>query len=244
MELKTLILGLAVSLGAFAVKSGGGLSYLYLQMPGKWAKTLVSLYFIACYGVVFMAAAWVLSRVDLTRHINILQGFFKSGMALHLLLALLISVWGVRLLVKNRQDRGITRGWVPLVVPCPICFCVILLSSSFVSALYPGTPLVFVCLYIGFVLISLTVALLFAFVIRDRERAGSFLGTLMLYIAGYFILSVIVIPQFGDLDRIYRISLAEDISGISKDRLIVIVFCLVAVFTGFVSTVFKQNERE
>ncbi len=114
-----------------------------------------------------------------------------------------------------------TSGWIPLVVPCPVCFSVILLSGSFVSALYPDSSLVFYGFYAGFLLISLVVASLFTLVIRDKGSAGAFLGALMLYIAGYFVLSVIVIPQFADLQKIYRIFFSENAFSLSKETLIV-----------------------
>ncbi len=209
MEFKTLIIGLFLSTAAFAVKAGGGLAYLFLQTPDKRQKAVASFGFMVVYGLVFLLAALILAKINLTRHLDLLQGFFKSGMTLHFLLALLLAVWGIRLLLKNRQDKQATQAWIPLLIPCPVCFSVILLSCSFVSALYPGSFLVFVYLYAGFILISLTVAAFFTFMIRKQKKALAFLGTLMLYIAGYFMLSVILIPQFADLERIYRISLIE-----------------------------------
>ena len=246
MELKTLILGLVLSTAAFSLKAGGGLGYLFLQTPGMLRKALVFLAFMAVYAMVFLASAAVLTITDLTHHIDLLQAFFKSGMVLHFILALLLVIWGVKLLLEPPHALQASRGWIPLVAPCPICFSVVLLSCSFVSALYPGSSLVFVSLYAGFILISLCVALVFALVIRHRENAGVFLGSLMLYIAGYFLLSVIIIPQFADLERIYRISisLAETVPGLTREKTIVVIICLAALGSGVAAGPAKPFKRE
>ena len=232
MELKTLILGLVLSTAAFSVKAGGGLGYLFLQTPGMLRKALVFLAFMAVYALVFLASVVVLNVTDLTRHIDLLQTLFKSGMMLHFLLALLLMIWGIGLLLEKHRAHRTTRAWMPLMIPCPVCFSVILLSCSFVGVLYPGSLLVYVCLYAGFILISLAAAAGFALGIRNREAAGPFLGTLMLYIAGYFILTVIVVPQFADLERIYRISFSEPGPGPGKPEWIVITLSLAALAAG------------
>lgn len=232
MELKSLILGLVLSAAAFAVKSGGGLAYLFLQSPGKRFKFLAVTAFLTGYGLVFLFAAGVLTRVNFIARIDLLQEFFKSGMTLHFLLAFLLVVWGVRLLMKGNAG-GTTRGWLLLVVPCPVCFFVILLSCGFVGALYPASPLVFLCLYAGFCLLSLAAAFFFSLAVKDRGAAGPFLGALMLYIALYFLVSVLVVPQFADLDKIYRIALPDhssDASGSSLYFTLLVLTCLAAGF--------------
>ncbi|MFH2058022.1 MAG: DUF2162 family putative transporter [Pseudomonadota bacterium] len=240
MELKTLIIGLIVSVAVFAVKAGGGLAYLFLQVPGKRNRTMICVGFVAAYGFVFLAVVLILTKINLSHHIELLQDFFKSGMTLHFLMALLTGGWGVRLLLKNKQIQNTSRGWILLVLPCPVCLSVILLSCSFVSVLYPGRPLVFVSLYAGFILISFVAAVLFAVILKDRVAAGPFLGILMLYIAGYFLLSVIVIPQFADLDKIYRISLIGQGIKITRETIIVIIISLSALAVGLI----KPLKRE
>lgn len=209
MELKTLILGLFMSTAAFAVKSGGGLAYVFLQTPGRMGRIGAASLFLLCYALVYGASALLLAHVDLTAHLDTLQDFFKSGMTLHFLLASLLAVWGTILLKQAPGESRPTRTWLALVVPCPVCFSVVLLSSSFAAALYPGKPLVFVALYAGFALVSLGVAAAGSGLLKDRGSPEHFLGVLMLGIAVYFLLSVVIVPQFADLDKIYRISLAH-----------------------------------
>lgn len=238
MELKSLILGLFLSSAAFALKSGGGLGVVFLQAPGKTRRLLSIIVFMAGYAIVFAAAALILSRVDFMDHVDLVQTFFRSGMTLHFILALLLAGWGIHLLKDPGNSKQTTRGWIPLVVPCPVCFSVILLSCSFVGALYPDQPLIFFVLYAGFILISLGVALCVALLVRDLTVVRPFLGALMLLLAVYFGLSVIVIPQFADLDKIYRISRNE--VEISRQIIVLIILCIGAVVLGF----FNPFKRE
>jgi len=240
MEFKSLILGLVFSIGAFAIKSGGGLAYIFLQEPGRLKRILATLLFMAGYGMVFCAAGILLLKVHLIAHIDLLQDFFKSGMSLHFLLAALLMVWGINLLKNSHENQGATRGWIPLVVPCPVCFTVILISSSFLNAVYPGSPLVFLALYTGFITISLTVAVIAARLVRNPDSAERFLGTLMVYIAVYFILSIIVIPQFSDLDKIYRVSVSEAIFNLSREKIFLFTFAIAALITGFFNPLKKE----
>lgn len=245
MEFKTLILGLFMSTAAFSLKAGGGLAYLFVQKPGLGKKAALGAVFAAVYGLVFGLCAIILLTFNLPRHMDMLQTFFKSGMTIHFILALLISVWGIRLLLRNHNDFHVSKAWLPLVVPCPVCFSVILLSCSFLAAMFPGNRIVFAELYAGFIAVSLIFATLFAAFIRHPENAHRFLGMLMLYIAAYFMLSVIIIPQFADLEKVYRISSSvNEPSTLTNEHLVVLTICLAALLSGFAASLIhalKEN---
>ena len=85
MELKTLVLGIFMSTLAFALKSGGGMTYLFSRSPNVRLQLLFSVLFAVGYGLVFGAAALLIHQVDLTAHLDLLQEFFKSGMTVHLI---------------------------------------------------------------------------------------------------------------------------------------------------------------
>lgn len=240
MEIKSLILGLFMSTAAFALKSGGGLTYVFLKNPGTLRRLCISLCFMAGYGLVFGASALLLLSVDLMAHVDLLQDFFKSGMTLHFLIAATLIIWGILLLKQDTESRKTTKGWLALVVPCPVCFSVILLSCSFVNALYPGQPLVFVFLYAGFTVISLLTAYLGAHLVKAKGNAEHLLGTLMVSISVYFLISVIVVPQFADLNKIYRISSTGPGSEFTDGNIILIIVCICAVAAGFFNP-FRRN---
>ena len=315
MELKTLIFGLFISTAAFALKSGGGLAYLFLRSSGGGRKAMISATFAAGYGAVFAIAALMLMHVDFAMHLERLQTLFKSGMTLHVILAFFLIIWGIILL---KQDANVeeakdaketqnasrpTKTWMALVIPCPVCFSVILLSCSFVHALYPDEPMVFFGLYAAFVLMTLMVAVVMEGVIRKtttteteetkteetkaeetkaeaakaakakaatigkaiigtgnekEKRTVHFqstpqttperlLGWLMLTIAVYFLLSVIIAPQFADLSAIYSLSLpaqTEIDTGLTTQAAMqqfhLFLFALCAFAAGFL---FPLNKR-
>jgi predicted transporter len=240
MEFKSLILGLFLSIGAFAIKSGSGLAYVLVQNSGKDKRALIVLLFMAGYGMVFGAAAALVLNVNLTAHIDVLQHLFQSGMSLHLFLAMLLMAWGIHLLKNRRERHKTTRGWIPLVVPCPVCFTVICLSCSFLNAIFPDRPLVFPAVYTGFIIVSLTVAVSITFLVRNPGSAERFLGLLMIYIAVYFMLSIIVVPQFTDLDKIYRLSMSDSPFELSQGKVFLSLLTITALAIGF----FNPLKRE
>lgn len=255
MELKTLILGLFVSFAAFALKAGGGLAYLFSTRETVKNRALAAALFALVYALVFLMAGLILSGIDLTVHMDQFQTFFKSGMFMHFALALLLIIWGARLvstpgksgstlqrlgLDKGRAERAgqgeahkATRGWIPLVIPCPVCFTVILLSVAFLRILYPGHPGLLWALYLFFVLVSLGLAWPLSYAM-DRFTPEPLLGTLMLYLSAYFLLTIFMVPTFSDLDRIYRISL-PDSQGLtfSVNGLMLACGAVAAVVIGF-----------
>ncbi len=250
MELKTLILGLFVSFAAFALKAGGGLSYLFATRPGAKGKAAVAAGFAAVYALAFSMAGLILSRVDLTGHMDLLQAFFKSGMFLHFLLAVLMALWGRHLVsapgtgkdAATGQAKGRTRGWIPLVVPCPVCFTVILLSIGFLRILYPGHPGLLWTLYLFFVLVSFAVAFPLSFAM-GRVAPEPLLGGLMLYLSAYFMLTVFMVPAFSDLDKIYRIASADSPFSPSVLSLILGSGAIAAVALGFLCPL-RHNPKE
>ena len=219
MELKSLILGLALSLGAFALKSGAGLGYAMSGYRGRISTGMVLAAFTAGYGALFYLAARILDLADLTALYPKMETIFKSGMAIHMILAGLLALWGIRLLIRRpnkdnlcqdnlyREQPGRpSRAWLALALPCPVCFLVILLNTGLVSALYPDRPHLVWWLFSGFITASLAAALVFYLLGRGRQGINSLLGGVMLYMAAYFVLCITIIPQFGDLETVYRLS--------------------------------------
>ena len=266
MELKTLILGLFVSFAAFALKAGGGLAYLFSTRKTVKKKALAAGLFALVYALVFLLAGLILSGIDLTAHMDQFQTFFKSGMFMHFALALLLIIWGVRLVstpgksgkaskspnpdqrnsdtLAHGQSHKATRGWIPLVIPCPVCFTVILLSVAFLRILYPGHPGLLWALYLFFVLVSLGVAWPLSFAM-DRFSPEPMLGTLMLYLSAYFLLTIFMVPSFSDLDKIYRISVPDGHAGsISASGLMLACGAVAAVVVGFAwPKIYKKESK-
>jgi len=204
MELKSLVIGLIFSVGIFAVKSGAGLSYL-LRLESRLSKRFSALCgFCFSYGLMFVLAWFVVSRIDIGAHLETVMLVAKSGMTVHFLLAVLLLLWGVTLLKKSSDRGGRSHGWLLLALPCPVCFSVILCSGAFLHNLFPENLWIFAWLFAGFIAVSLVSALVFVLFAKSSAEQG--LGRVMVLAALYFLVTIAVVPQFGDLERIYRVS--------------------------------------
>jgi predicted transporter len=160
------------------------------------------------YAAVFGSAILILPKIDPIKHPAAVQSFIQSGMTLHLFMAGLMTVWGWILLKQNKNQASKSRGWLILVLPCPVCVTVIFLSTAFLMTCFPDHPLVIgFGLYLAFLLITLVTLEVF----RRYQKisplsAESLLGGAMLAMAAYFLISVTVMPQFADLDKVYRLT--------------------------------------
>lgn len=234
MEYESLILGVLFSIGIFAAKSGVGLSYVVGGKKKKRAKAAVMLFFLLTYGAVFTVAGWVLNRLDLVAHLDGIQAFLRTGMIVHLVMAALMMIWGMALLTRSGKG-GASRGWIVLAVPCPVCAGVILFSAGFLIACFPETPWrVMAGLYLAFVMISLLVLGGIFFLRSGRGGSPeSFLGGGMMLIAVYFLLSVTIMPQFADVEDVYRLAMNRGQTG-SPEVPQVVLFLIIsaAAFAG------------
>jgi predicted transporter len=208
MLYKSLILGVLFSIGVFAGKSGIGLAYLLGRTPTWRGKAIRLLGFALLYGLVFALAAWGLRVLDPLAHLESIQRFLQSGMQAHLLMAGVMIAWGLALLRKRHQHGRISRGWLLLTLPCPVCATVIVFSLAFGLSLFPDQfAQVAGGLYLSFLVISLVVmGLMLGLGKMTAQSAENLLGGAMVLLGAYFLLSMAILPQFADVDKIYRMA--------------------------------------
>lgn len=239
MELKSLLLGLFFSVGIFAVKSGIGLYYFWGWKKGLKSKLGLLCLFGVIYYFIFMVSSHILEKIDFLKYFETVQNFLKTGMLIHILMAGLLLIWGVALLKRQRGDRKKTYGWALLAVPCPVCVTVIFFTVAFLLSYFPDSgDAAVLSAYAGFVGINLLTMILLGFwQTRSNSTPESLLGTAMLIIAAYFFLSVIIMPQFGDLDKIYRLAQYKGENQMMNIKHTVFLYVLIAAsFTvGFLS---------
>ncbi len=210
MEYQSLILGVILSIGIFAIKSGAGMAYLFNGQKRVRSRLLTFVIIAFSYSIIFTAAFFVIKRIDPVKHLMQIEQFMQSGMTIHLIMALLMMIWGVFLLRYNqRKSLNKSRGWILLALPCPVCITVIFISTAFLLTLYPDTPIMVVTgLYLSFIFINLITVLILSFFQKSGDASPElFLGGIMLLISAYFILSVTVMPNFSDLDKVYRLAM-------------------------------------
>lgn len=207
MELKSLILGIVLAVSIFAVKSGIGMVYLVAHVKDRKRRTWVILGSAVSYGLLFVAAFFLLRWLNRVALFPLFNKILKYGMPLHFALAFGMLVWAVYLL-KRDPTPTTSKAYLTLVVPCPVCMTVILLITGFVLAYFPKNGgIALAGVYVIYLVIQFATMGIFAV----WQRAGDgdpdrMLGWGMLLIAGYFILTVLIAPQMGDLSKIYRIA--------------------------------------
>jgi len=147
----------------------------------------------------------------------------------------MLIVWGVLLLKRNTSSGHSSKGWLLLVVPCPVCTFVIFFSVGFLMTCFPdSTRAVILLLYASFILLNLMTLLTMRFWRMGRGTPPeTLLGGAMLIIAAYFFLSVTIMPQFTDADKIYRMALHHrDKTGEHTQHLFLFLTWVAAAFFG------------
>lgn len=195
--------------------------------------------FAAGYGLMFCLAWFLVGRIDLSVYLDAIMLFFKSGMTLHFLLAALLFACGATLLKKGHGTATKSRGWILLTLTFPICFFVILLGGVFLRRLLPDIPWLFAWFSAGFITVSLASGITFSFTRRNNPKY--WLGAVMMLATLYFLLAIAVVPQFGDIERIYRLSMGS-VTTLSDGRLPLLLTGISLAFTaGFLKTIWRPS---
>ncbi len=206
-------LGLAMALGIFSFKGAVGAYYLCAVPGSGWRKGGILAGALAGDAALFCLAFWVLERVDLWRLAGDWMGFLKAGVLLHVVLCAGLLAWGIRLLARRAGASlgGMeARGWLLLVVPCPVCASAIFLVCAFAGLLFPGS--------IGLLRWAVPVAFVVSEVLFlgglqilarwRRLEPLDLTGRLMILIALYFLLILVIAPQFQEAGRLYAVARA------------------------------------
>lgn len=237
MELKSLFLGLTFTIGIFALKSGVGLHYLFTQRYSLKGRILFIFGYALAYFLIFSISYLILKRINVIDYYNAFQGLFRSGMYIHFFMATGLIAWGIYLL-KNQGERqkGSKAFWL-LIIPCPVCTTVVFLTTAFLMAYFPHVGLLAVMgAYLFFILINfVTILTLTLWDKGSKSSPETTLGTAMLLIAIYFILSIIIMPQFSDIGNIYRIAAYKGEKASLNIRDILFLLATMATFfmTGY-----------
>ncbi len=208
MELKSLFLGLTFAVGIFALKTGIGMHYILTQRRSLKGKVLFVCGFAFAYLSMFLISYLILEKINIINYYNALQGLFRSGMYIHFFLAVGLIVWGVYLLKKKGIRKGESRAFWAMIIPCPVCTSVVFLTTGFLVAYFSHIAFFAVMGgYLFFIAIAFfSMPALALWKMKSSVTPEQNLGAAMLFIAIYFILSIIIMPQFSDIDLIYRIA--------------------------------------
>jgi len=237
MELKSLFLGLVFTIGVFAIKSGMGLHYFLIQRRKLMSKLIFLSLYCLVYLIIFVLSSYILQRINIIHYFEIVQGLLKSGIFIHVLMAGGLIIWGVVLLKRESGPGNRSFAWLALTIPCPVCVTAIFFSAAFLLSCFPdsGYPAALGA-YILFMAIVITTSIsMTLWSIRSNLASESNLGAAMLIIAVYFFLSIIIMPQFSDLSKIYRLAAYHGEAESTDIRDILLLYSVMATLfsTGF-----------
>lgn len=216
MILEMLVAGMLMAVGAFAVKTGIGLHYLLSRVSGgTWARAGIWGGFGLAWFGLFVLCAWIAGQWEVARPGRAAQGLLESGMLLHVGASAGMAFWGIHLLRRPKGEDASTRGWLALVVPCPACMVVLILSMTAVRTFIPDAAWqVMLGIFGAFAGIALVTAVAFR---SGRLTGGASpartLGWAMFITAIYFFTSILFLPSVQDAGEIYSVA-----AGLATDR--------------------------
>lgn len=213
MEIKSLILGLCCTFGMFAVKNGIGVYYALARQQQRSARVYFLTAYSSGYFLLFMLMAYLARGLNPAAYMRMVQPVLQSGMTLHVIMAALLLLWGVYLLGHQHNMQEKTYGWLSMVLPCPVCLIVIGWSTAFlVRYAQDGAYSAVLAVFSGFMLLSFgTVFTVYLWGKHTGVSAHSLLGSSMIAISAYFLLSALILPQFADLESVYRLALSRPV---------------------------------
>ena len=244
------ITGILVAFSIFGIKVGLGLGVqLFNRSISPVRKTVFLSGSLLIYLLLFLAAYLLVSRFNLLNYLDQLLNMMRYGMLIHLVVALGLFIWGAGLLLANnsqQEKRLPLRASLPLILPCPICATVILLNLTLAISLLDLSPLATTLALFGlFSAIILTTCGLIFFFRRQISSTTSFLGQSMVFIALYFLLTVIVSPLVPEIRAAFAMAVSNSPSG-QADATHTIILMILFIFIaglGFIKTYYANPAK-
>jgi len=147
------------------------------------------------------------------------------------------------------RTGGRSRGWLALVIPCPVCLSVVLMSVAGLVLYFPEEAL---AATIGLFAVFIAIAAISGLtLLLGRKETGSAwetsLGLIMCLMALYFALTALLMPHFSEISKIYRMSVHAHHGNTEDFPLVLLGWATIAALTlvGFVWNTrnFKKNAR-
>jgi hypothetical protein len=147
----------------------------------------------------------------------------------------------------TKKAQG-SYGFLALILPCPVCLSVVTMSLACLVLYFPNQALLGTALlYVGFVLAAGAAGLSLIFnLLGHGENLERSLGLAMITIASYFMISALVLPQFGQIDRVYRLASysEESAKSLPLNGVWLLVIILALAFLGFLWGRFRARRGQ
>lgn len=202
--------GVLVAFSVFGVKVALGLgSQLYNQTVSRKRKTIFFAGSLSAYLILFVGIYFIITCFNLINYLDQFMEVLRYGMVLHLVIAIGLLVWGVKLLMQKKEEsqNDSCKACIFLIMPCPVCSVSIFLNLTFAYSFSTmsawSTTLVMFGIF-SFV-IFITVAIMWPF--RNKIGSGAaFLGTSMSLVSLYFFITLIIAQIYQKIKDVYAMS--------------------------------------
>ncbi|GAB6888050.1 hypothetical protein JCM13304A_15480 [Desulfothermus okinawensis JCM 13304] len=189
---------------------------------------------VAIYFSIFYLSYLIIKYVDITSIFPLFERFLKSGMSIHLIMALGMIYWGINILCKEIKN---TKAYLFLLIPCPLCMIVIFLTLSFLFKFIGKYNIKYlISFYFIFLAIQIFTLILLDILTRWYRKVSfiNFLGYTLIFIGIYFLLVYLLAPQIGQLTNIYRLSMHSNLSHkFSLKDMYIIISSLIIILFGY-----------
>ena len=244
------ITGVLVAFSVFGIKVGLGLAAQIYNKTVSIGKRIVFIGgSLLVYLLLFFCLYYVITHFNLLNYLDQFVNMLQYGMLLHLAIAFGLLIWGTKLLFKNpeKQKNLPFSTSLLLIIPCPVCATVILLNLTLAYSLFDLSPLLttftLFALFSGIIIV--TAGVIFPF--RHKIGSGnSFLGLSMIFVALYFLFTVIIVPIYPELEAAFAMAVSNSpinqINHFNTAILGSIVFILVGA--GYIKSYFTKGENK
>ena len=174
---------------------------------------------------------------------DITEGILATGVTLHLVIAVLLIIFGIQTKKKwlaTGCDNS-KKSFLLISMPCPVCLCAIFLSCMILSDIIEMSGF-FIGLIVG--LIFFVVVLLSSFSISSiaslaKVKTPSTLGTAMILFGLFYLISPIVIPSYIEAQSLQPILVLFDL----RETALSFLFMAILIIFGFFSDSIKSEGR-
>ncbi len=237
--------GVLFSIVVFAVKAG--LVAGSINMKTRWIIGLAML-----YGVISLVIGVILKMLIPLDYFEFFRKYMAPGVIVHLLLSIGLIAWGLFTMQRSIREKDGPHSGAGyfLMLPCPVCMFVMLLSCSVFSALTGIDPIkAGAIMGAVFIILIPVTALYAAHLVRQGRKSGNshlLLGFILAMTGLYFAVSIIVIPVYSRVKALLATGTmvrGEDVSPVKMVGLVAVV--LIVVLWGFIGNhkKYKKNKK-
>ncbi len=243
------IAGVLMAFGIFGVKVGLGLGALLFSQQVTTSRKIICLSgTLSTYLVLFGGMFFLITHFRLLNYLDRFMRLLQYGMWTHLAVALGLFLWGARLILKgpSQSSRHSHRAGLLLLLPCPVCATVVLLNLSMAYTMFSFSPLE--TTLILFAIFTLIVLMVLGLVFPFRKKVAletSFLGTAMVFIALYFLITVTISPLYPEIRAAFHMACSNTAvkPADMEDTALFFVIFLTLAGMGFVRNYFFKGVK-